>query len=46
MFIQFPECPFLLHGVEHRVAILSLILVRVTDDRQWSVILLNISQNL
>ena len=39
MFLRFPECPFLLHGVEHSVAILSLVLVRETDDRQLSVIL-------
>ena len=38
-FLCFPECPFLLHGVEHSVAILSLVLVRETDDRQLSVIL-------
>ena len=38
-FLRFPECPFLLHGVEHSVAILSLVLVRETDDRQLSVIL-------
>ena len=25
---------FLQHGIEHRVAILSLVLVRETDDRQ------------
>ena len=47
-FLRFPECPFLLHCVEHSVAILSLVLVRETDDRQLSVILLYvyISQNL
>ena len=28
MFLRFPECPFLLHGVEHSVAILSLVLVQ------------------
>ena len=33
---------FLLHGIEHRVAILSLVLVRKTDDRQLSVILLHV----
>ena len=38
-FLRFPECPFLLHGVEHSVAILSLVLVWETDDRQLSVIL-------
>ena len=38
-FLRFPECPFLLHGVEHSVAISSLFLVRETDDRQLSVIL-------
>ena len=37
--MRFPECPFLLHCVEHSVAILSLVLVRETDDRQLSVIL-------
>ena len=31
-FLRFPECPFLLHGVEHSVAILSLFLVQGTDD--------------
>ena len=36
-FLRFPERPFLLHGVEHSVAILSLVLVRETDDRQLSV---------
>ena len=30
---------FLLHGVEHCVAILSLVLVREIDDRQLSAIL-------
>ena len=47
-FPRFPECPFLLHCVEHSVAILSLVLVRETDDRQLSVILyyVYISQNL
>ena len=39
MFLRFPECPFLLHDVEHIVAILSLVLVRETVDRQLSVIL-------
>ena len=39
-FLRFPECPFLLQGVEHSVAILSLVLVRETDDRHLSVILL------
>ena len=34
MFLRFPECPFLLRSVEHSVAILSLVLVRETDDRQ------------
>ena len=34
-----PECPFLPHCVAHSVAILSLVLVRETDDRQLSVIL-------
>ena len=33
-FLRFPECPFLLHGVEHSVAILSLVLVQKTDDIQ------------
>ena len=33
MVSRFPECPFLLHGVEYSVAILSLVLVRETDDR-------------
>ena len=39
---------FLLHGVEHSVAILSLVLVRETDDRQLSVFLFYVykSQNL
>ena len=47
-FLRFPECPFLLHCVEHSVAILYLVLVRETDDRQLSVILfyLYISHNL
>ena len=38
-FLRCPECPFLLHCVEHSVAILSLVLVRETDDRQLSIIL-------
>ena len=38
-FLRFPECPLLLHCVEHSVAILSLVLVRETDDRQLSVIM-------
>ena len=38
-FLRFPECPFLLHGVEHSAAMSSLVLVRETDDRQLSVIL-------
>ena len=37
--LRFPDCSFLLHGVKHSVAILSLPLVRETDDRQLSVIL-------
>ena len=47
-FLRFPECPFLLNGVEHSVAILSPVLVRETDERQLSVILfyVYISQNL
>ena len=47
-FLRFPECPFLLHGVEHSVAILSLVLVRETDNRQLSVILFYVykSQNI
>ena len=47
-FLRFPECPFLLDCVDHSVAILSLFLVRETDDRQLPVILfyVYISQNL
>ena len=47
-FLRFPECPFLLHGVEHSVAILSMVLVWETDDRQLSVILFYVykSQNI
>ena len=47
-FLRFPECPFLLHGVEHSVAILSMVLVWGTDDRQLSVILFYVykSQNI
>ena len=41
-FLRFSECPVLLHGVEHSVAILSLVLVRETDDRQLSVILFHV----
>ena len=42
VLIKFPRFPVyvLLHGVEHCVAILSLVLVRENDDRQLSVILL------
>ena len=45
-FLPFPECPFLLPGVEHSVAILSLVLVWETDDRQCRFFNVYISKKL